>query len=93
MQDMNTSEKDEYFDIPKNYQDFVLVQKTNVQPADYGYTKEAVMRLLDMIKNDSNNYELEDDEIQNTLAVSSSTVYAWRRMWSLPSSGLPSLPI
>ncbi len=67
MQDMNTSEKDEYFDIPKNYQDFVLVQKTDVQPADYGYTEEAVMRLLDMIKNDPNNYELEDDEIQNDL--------------------------
>lgn len=62
---MKAKKRDRYFDIPKNYQDFVLVQKTNAQPADYGYTQEAVMHLLDMIKNDPNNYELEDDEIQN----------------------------
>ena len=64
---MKVKKRDEYFDIPKNYQDFVLVQKSNVRPEDYGYTREAVIRLLDMLKNDPNNYELDDDEVQNDL--------------------------
>ena len=29
---MKTNNKDKYFDIPKNYQNFVLVQKTNAKP-------------------------------------------------------------
>ena len=42
---MKTNKKDKYFDIPKNYQNFVLVQKTNAKPEDYGYTKEAVLKV------------------------------------------------
>lgn len=64
---MKTNNKDKYFDIPKNYQNFVLVQKTNAKPEDYGYTKEAVLNVLNLVKNDPNNYDLEDDELQNDL--------------------------
>ena len=52
---MKTNKKDKYFDIPKNYQNFVLVQKTNAKPEDYGYTKEAVLDVLNLVKNDPNN--------------------------------------
>ena len=45
---MKTNNKDKYFDIPKNYQNFVLVQKTNAKPEDYGYTEEAVLSVLDL---------------------------------------------
>ena len=71
---MKVKKRDEYFDIPKNYRDFVLVQKSNVRPEDYGYTREAVIRLLDMLKNDPNNYELDDDEIQNDLGWRNQTL-------------------
>ena len=64
---MKTNNKDKYFDIPKNYQNFVLVQKTNAKPEDYGYTEEAVLSVLDLVKNDPNNYDLEDDDLQNDL--------------------------
>ena len=64
---MITKKKDRYFDIPKNYQDFRLVQKSNARPKDYGYTEEGIKDVLNMIKNDPNNIELEDDEIQNDL--------------------------
>lgn len=66
---MKTNKKDKYFDIPKNYQNFVLVQKTNAKPEDYGYTKEAVLNVLDLVKNDPNNYDLEDDELQKRLRL------------------------
>lgn len=59
--------KDKYADIPKNYQDFRLVQTPHATPEDYGYTEEGIMDILDMLKNDPNNDELEDDELQNDL--------------------------
>ena len=64
---MITKKTDKYFGIPKNYQDFRLVQKSNARPEDYGYTEESIKDVLNMIKNDPNNIELEDDEIQNDL--------------------------
>ena len=64
---MDTKKNDKYSDIPKNYQDFVLVQNPHAKPDDYGYTKEQVLYLLDLIKNDPNSWELEDEEIQNDL--------------------------
>lgn len=59
--------KDKYAGIPKNYQDFRLVIKSNAKPEDYGYTEEGIMNILDMLKNDPNNDEFEDDELQNDL--------------------------
>ena len=64
---MITKKTDKYFGIPKNYQDFRLVQKSNARPEDYGYTEESIKDVLNMIKNDPNNIELEDDELQNDL--------------------------
>ena len=64
---METTKNDNYSDIPKNYQKFVLVQKSNAKPEDYGYTQEGIMYVLNMIKNDPNNIELEDDGLQNDL--------------------------
>ena len=64
---METTKNDKYSDIPKNYQKFVLVQKSNAKPEDYGYTQEGIMYVLNMIKNDPNNIELEDDGLQNDL--------------------------
>ena len=61
---MITKKTDKYFGIPKNYQDFRLVQKSNARPEDYGYTEEGIKDVLNMIKNDPN---IEDDELQNDL--------------------------
>lgn len=59
--------KDKYADIPKNYQDFRLVQKSNAQPEDYGYDEEVILYLLSLIKDDPTNEELQDDDIQNDI--------------------------
>lgn len=59
--------KDKYADIPKNYQDFRLVQKSNAQPEDYGYDEEDILYLLSLIKDDPTNEELQDDDIQNDI--------------------------
>lgn len=64
---MEKNNTDKYSDIPKNYQDFTLVMNSNATPEDYGYTKEQVLELLNLVKNDPNNWELEDDDIQNDL--------------------------
>lgn len=64
---MEVNKNEKYSDIPKNYQKFVLVQNPHATPEDYGYTKEQILYLLDLIKNDPNSWELEDDENQNDL--------------------------
>lgn len=64
---MENKNMDKYADIPKNYLDFRLVMNPNAKPEDYGYTKEQVLELLDMVKNDPNNWDLEYDDIQNDL--------------------------
>lgn len=46
---MANSNKDNYTDIPKNYQKFVLVQSPHVISKDYGYEEEDVIYLLNLI--------------------------------------------
>lgn len=64
---MANSNKDNYTDIPKNYQKFVLVQSPHAISKDYGYEEENVIYLLNLIKYEPNNEKLEDDDIQNDL--------------------------
>ena len=64
---MKKNNTDKYSDIPKNYQDFTLVMNPNAMPEDYGYTKEQVLELLDLVKNDPNSWDLEYDDVQNDL--------------------------
>ena len=58
---MANSNKDNYTDIPKNYQKFVLVQSPHVISKDYGY-EEDVIYLLNLIKYEPNNEKLEANE-------------------------------
>ena len=47
---MENKNMDKYAYIPKNYLDFRLVMNPNAKPEDYGYTKEQVLELLDMLQ-------------------------------------------
>ena len=59
--------KDKYADIPKNYQDFRLVQSSHATPEDYGYDEDDILYFLNLIKDDPNNEELQDADVQNDI--------------------------
>lgn len=62
-----TDKKDNYSDIPKNYREFYLSYTDNYE--DFGMDKEYVDWLLSILKDGTDDEDLEDAEVQNSIGI------------------------